>query len=130
MRILENSRELKTKKPKRIPQRAKPSQDQRDLWLFHLCLGQEEGQGEGQEEEHASYREEGFVTSPLHLLGKQSVCKAGNTRDAVLIPGSGRSPGEGNGNALQYSCLKNLKDRGAWRATVHGVPESWTRLSG
>ena len=43
--------------------------------------------------------------------------------------GSGRSPGEGNGNPLQYSCLENPMDRGAWRATVHGVAESWTQLS-
>ena len=44
--------------------------------------------------------------------------------------GSVRSPGEGNGNPLQYSCLKNSMDRGAWWATVHGVPKSRTRLSG
>ena len=44
-----------------------------------------------------------------------------NARDRDSIPGSGRSPGEGNGNPLQYSCLENLMDRGAWRATVHGV---------
>ena len=43
--------------------------------------------------------------------------------DAGLIPGSGRSPGEGNGNPLQYSCLGNPIDRGAWQTTVHGVPE-------
>ena len=45
-----------------------------------------------------------------------------------LIPGSGRSPGEGNGYLLQYSCLENSIDRGAWWATVHGVAKSWTRL--
>ena len=44
-----------------------------------------------------------------------------NVGDASLIPGSGRSPGEGDGNLLQYSCLENPKDRGAWGATVHGV---------
>jgi len=44
-----------------------------------------------------------------------------NTGDTGLIPGSGRSPGRGNGNPLQYSCLENPVDRGAWRATVHGV---------
>ena len=44
-----------------------------------------------------------------------------NAGDAGLIPGSGRSPGEGNGNPLQYSCLDNSMDRGAWQATVHGV---------
>ena len=46
-----------------------------------------------------------------------------------LIPGSGRSPGEGNGNPLQYSCLENPMDRGAWWAAVHGVAKSWTRPS-
>ena len=46
-----------------------------------------------------------------------------------LIPGSGRSPGEGNGNPLQYSCLENSMDRGTWWATVHGAAKSWTWLS-
>ena len=49
--------------------------------------------------------------------------------DPGLIPGSGRFPGKGNGNPLRYSCLENPKGRGAWRATVHGVSKSWTRLS-
>ena len=44
-----------------------------------------------------------------------------NAGDAGLLPGSGRSPGEGNGNAFQYCCLENPMDRGAWQATVHGV---------
>ena len=44
------------------------------------------------------------------------------------IPGLGRSSGEGNGSSLQYSCLEKPMDRGAWRATVHGVTKSWTRL--
>ena len=57
---------------------------------------------------------------------KASACNAG---DLGLIPQSGRSPGEGNGNPLQYSCLENPMDRGAWRATVHGVAKSRTRLS-
>ena len=52
-----------------------------------------------------------------------------NARDVGLIPGSGRAPGEGNGNSLQYSCLENSMDGGAWWATVHGVAKSWTRLS-
>ena len=51
---------------------------------------------------------------------------AGAARDVGLIPGSGKSPGVGNGNLLQYSCLKNYMDRGAWWATVHGIPESDT----
>ena len=45
------------------------------------------------------------------------------------IPGSGRSPGGGSGNPLQYSCLENPMDRGPWWATVHGVAKSWTQLS-
>ena len=45
------------------------------------------------------------------------------------IPVSGTCPKEGNGNPLQYSCLRNLMDKGAWWATVHGVTKSWTRLS-
>ena len=61
---------------------------------------------------------------PGSLDGRESACNAG---DLALIPGSGRSPGEGNGNPLQYSCLENPMDGGAWWATVHGVTESWTR---
>ena len=49
-----------------------------------------------------------------------------NAGDAGLVPGSGRSPRDGNGNPLQYSCLENLMDRGAWQATVHGVTKGWT----
>ena len=52
-----------------------------------------------------------------------------NAGDAVLIPGSGIFLGEGNGNPLQYSCLDNHLERGAWWATVHGVTKSQTRLS-
>ena len=54
-------------------------------------------------------------------MAKESTCKAGDTGDTVLIPGSGRSPGEGDGNPLQYSCLENPIYREAWWATVHGV---------
>ena len=59
-------------------------------------------------------------------VGKESTCHAG---DPDLIPGSGRSPGEGNGNPLQYSCLENPMDRGAWQDIVHGVTKSQTQLS-
>ena len=62
-------------------------------------------------------------------LVKNSPANAGDTRDTSLIPGSERSPGEGNGNALQYSCLENSMDRGAWWAIVHGVAKSQTQLS-
>ena len=57
---------------------------------------------------------------------KAPACKAG---DLGSTPGSGRSPGEGNGNPFQYSCLEDSIDREAWRATVHGVAESQTELS-
>ena len=53
----------------------------------------------------------------------------GDTRDMDLIPGSGRTPGVGNDKPLQYYCLENSMDRGAWQATVHGVAKSWTWLS-
>ena len=55
---------------------------------------------------------------PASSIGKESAC---NGADLGSIPGSGRYPGEGNGNPLQYSCLENPKDRGAWQATVHRV---------
>ena len=58
--------------------------------------------------------------------GEESACNAG---DPGLIPESGRSPGEGNGNLLQYYFLENPMNRGAWWATVHGVTKSQTRLS-
>ena len=54
---------------------------------------------------------------PAGSVSKESICNAG---DMDLIPGSGGSPGEGNDNALQYSCLENPMDKGAWWATVHG----------
>ena len=60
---------------------------------------------------------------------KNQPANAGDVRDASLIPGSGRSPGGGHGNPLQYSCLENPMDRGAWWATtVHGVAKTQTRL--
>ena len=57
---------------------------------------------------------------------KNPSANAGNAEDMGLIPGSGRVSGEGNGNPLQYSCLENSMERGAWRATIHGVAESDT----
>ena len=70
------------------------------------------------------------ATALIHVLGipggsgvKNLPAKAG---EVGLIPGSGRSPGEGNGNPLHYSCLGNPRDRGAWWATLHGSQKSWT----
>ena len=66
-------------------------------------------------------------TGPGSSDGKESACNAG---DLGLIPGSGRSPGEGNGNQLQYSCLENpMGGGGVWRDTVHGVTKNMTPLS-
>ena len=66
------------------------------------------------------------VDFPHSSVGRESACDAG---DPGLIPGSGRSSGEGNGNPLQYSCLENPMDRGVWQATVHGIAKSQTQLS-
>ena len=71
-------------------------------------------------------KDSAFGDFPGSSDGKESACSAG---ELSSIPGSGRSPGEGNGNPLQYSCLENPMDRGIWWVTVHGVPESWTWLS-
>ena len=60
---------------------------------------------------------------------KNLPANAGDARDAGSIPGSGRFPGEGNDNPLQFSCLENSMDRGACQATVHGVAKSQTQLS-
>ena len=62
---------------------------------------------------------------PCGSDGKESAC---NAEDRGSIPGSERSPGEGRGYPLHYSCLENSMDRGGWWATVHGVAKSWTRL--
>ena len=60
---------------------------------------------------------------------KNFAANTGDTRDVGLIPGSGGSPGVGNGNPLKYSCLENSMDRGAWWATVQGVIKSQTRMT-
>ena len=68
------------------------------------------------------------MASQVVLVVKNLPANAGDTRDVGFIPGSARSPGRGNGNPLQYSCLENPMDRGAWWATVHGVAKSQTGL--
>ena len=67
-----------------------------------------------------------FLDFPGGSDGKESAC---NVVDLGLIPGFGRSFGQGHGNPLQYFCLENSEDTGAWQATVHGVTKSQTRLS-
>ena len=66
------------------------------------------------------------MSFPVAADGKESACNVG---DPGSIPGSGRLPGEGNGYPVQYSCLENVMDRGAWQATTHGVTKSQTQLS-
>ena len=64
--------------------------------------------------------------SQMALVVKNPPANAGGIKDMGLIPGLGRSPGGGHGSPLQYSCLVNPMDRGAWWATVHRVAKSWT----
>ena len=61
------------------------------------------------------------MSNSLDFLIKNLLANVGDTRDAGLIPGLGRSAGGGNGNPLEYSCLENPMDRGAWQVTVHGI---------
>ena len=79
------------------------------------------------------YGDKGVLGVSLYLShfpgGSDGKVSAYNVGDPSSIPGLGRSPGEGNGNPLQYSCLENLMDGEAWKATVHGVTKSRTRLS-
>ena len=81
---------------------------------------EKERQRQGESEKSLNFKNpkdtKGF---PCSLVGEESACNAG---DWGTISGSERSPGEGNGNPLQYSCLENPTERGAWWATVHGVP--------
>ena len=72
------------------------------------------------------YKLSGF---PEDSMVKNPPTNEGNLGDMGLLPGLGRSPGEGNGYPLQYSCLKSSTDRGTWWSAVHGVPKSWTWLS-
>ena len=68
-------------------------------------------------------------SSQVALMVKNLPANARDSRDVGLIPGSGRSPRGGHGNLLQYSCLENPMDGGAWPATAHRVTHSWTRLN-
>ena len=69
-----------------------------------------------------------LIGLPQWLSGKESAYNAGASGDAGLVPVLGRSPGGGHGNPLQYSCLENPTDKGAWSVTVHRVAKSWTQL--
>ena len=65
---------------------------------------------------------------PGGTVVKNPLAKAGIAEEAGSIPGSGSSPGVGNGHPLQYSCLENYMDRGVWWATIHGLKKNWTRI--
>ena len=97
------------------------------------CLNNEEFHGrERKEEKETGGKKTDEMMDKENLGfpgGSDGKVSAYNVGDPGSIPGSGRSPGEGNGNPLQYSCLENPMDRGAWLATVHGVAKSQTRLS-
>ena len=67
-----------------------------------------------------------YTGFPIDPADEESACNTGITGDVGLIPGSRRSPGEGHGNPLQYSCLENPVDRGVWWATVNKVTKNWT----
>ena len=69
-----------------------------------------------------------YKASQVDRVVKNPPANAGDVRDTGLIPGLGKSPGRRYGNLLQFFCLENLMDRGAWRATVHGVTKNWTQL--
>ena len=90
-----------------------------DLWNYY-----ERSSGNGSKEFNSFILK---MASQAAIVVKNPPANAGDTRDAGLIPGSGRSPGVGNGNPVQYSCLGNPMDRGAWQ--VPGVTKSQTRLS-
>ena len=103
------------------------------------CRGPQFDPWSGNQTSHATTKSSNATAKILHAAtktrhrlwgggsdGKQSAC---NARGLSSIPGSGRSPGGGRGNPLQCSCLENPTDRGAWRATAHGVTKSWTLLS-
>ena len=93
--------------------------------LWFLCNFQQRGSwfSSASDTTHIQVR-----ASQVALMVKNSPANARDTRDMGLIPGSGVCPGGGNGNPLQYSCLENHMDRGAWQAMVHSVTQIWTQL--
>ena len=97
--------------------------------IFFLCpsVGLPEGTHESSPHPHPAV--ETYLKHLSQTTSKESACNAGDTGDTGSIPGSGRSPGGGNGSPLLYSCLGNPMDRGAWWATVHGFAKSRTPQS-
>ena len=101
--------------------------------IFHIILVKESHMTTPNFKISVAYKDDGeFLTHVIHPLGhlwgfpggtmvKNLPANAGGARDVGSTPGTGRSPGKGNGNPLQYSCLENSTDRGAWWAAIHGV---------
>ena len=90
------------------------------FWLLFILEHEPSPQ---QSDSLMNHKQMGF---PTWCSGKEFGCQWGDVGDMGSIAGPGRSPGEGNGNPLQYPCLENSMDRGAWQATVHGVAKSQT----
>ena len=115
--LLENSREITPERIKRWSQ----SKNNTQLWMQLVV--------EVKNNEEGKVCLERYLGRPLDFPGSSDgKASAYNTGDPGSIPGSGRSPGEGNGNPLQYSCPENLMDRGAWRDTVERDTNSRTQL--
>ena len=94
------------------------------IFLFFVFINHKENQRQENQKSKLD-----FIRNSTLISGSEDKASACNAGDPGSIPGSGRSPGEGNGNPLQYSCLENSMDREAWQAIVHGVAKSQTRLS-
>ena len=97
--------------------------------LEKACARQDSAQQKKKKFKINSSNNDLVVGFPNGSVGKESACNTGDTSGTGLTLQSGRSPGGGHGNPLQYSCLENPLDRGVWKATVHRVAKSWARLS-
>ena len=115
---------------KQMRERAQEENGMRHMEKSLGRVGERKRNGDRQRED-LIHHSKGKYFSPFKVPGwhsdKESPSNAEDLRDTGSIPGSGRSPGVGNGNPLQCSCQKNSMDRGAWQATVHGVAKSQTQ---
>ena len=106
------------------------SQGLRSLVGCRLWGRTESDTTEATQQQQQQQQQQHLWPSEVALVVKNLLPNAGDTRETGSIPGSGRSPGEGNGYPLQYSCLGNPMDRGARRAIAHGIAKSQIRFSG
>ena len=103
------------------------TQVRKDVASLHENMGRKDGLSFiDNNQPFLSYGQDDSWASQVAPVVKNLPATAGDIRDEGLIPGSGRSPGGGYGNPLQYSCLENPMDRGAWQATIHRVTQSCT----